>query len=161
MDQTGIEFSLQTDFSVLPVKEEDFYILLGNLLDNAMEAAGKCEPERRRILLKLYCVNEMFCICLENTSIEYPQVENGKFRSTKEEKGHGFGIENIRSIVENYGGTIRFGYTNVLHIMSIRKGELLMRNGKTIPPSRNREEDVREKVLEYWSMEKSLTGYYR
>ncbi len=112
MDQNGIEFSLQTDFSVLPVKEEDFYILLGNLLDNAMEAAGKCEPERRRILLKLYCVNEMFCICLENTSIEYPQVENGKFRSTKEEKGHGFGIENIRSIVENYGGTIRFGYTD-------------------------------------------------
>ena len=50
---------------------------------------------------------------------------------------------------------------NVLHIMSIRKGELLMRNGKTIPLSRNREEDVREKVLEYWSMEKSLTGYYR
>lgn len=50
---------------------------------------------------------------------------------------------------------------NVIHVMSIQQGELRMRDGKHIPLSRNRQDEVREKVLDYWNMEKSLTGFYR
>lgn len=81
------------------------------MLDNAIEAAEKCEPGRRRIALEISGVNGMFLLHMENTSAQKPVVKNGKLRSSKEEEGHGFGMENMRRIVENYGGIFRWEYT--------------------------------------------------
>lgn len=111
MDEEGIAFSLDAAFVEIPIAEEDFWILLGNLLDNAREAAALCEAGRRRVRLEFFTVNDTFRLFVENTSSRSPVVKNGRFCSTKEGFGHGWGTENVRMVVEKYGGSLRYEYT--------------------------------------------------
>lgn len=53
MDLKHILFRLYSDFMSLPISESEFGIVLGNLLDNAIEAAEKCELDKRWIQVDL------------------------------------------------------------------------------------------------------------
>lgn len=111
MDKEGTTFFFYGEFTEIPIAEEDFLTLLGNLLDNAQEAAALCEPGRRWVRLEFGSINDMFQLRVENASSRLPIVKNGRFSSTKPGFGHGWGTENIRSIVEKYGGILRQAYT--------------------------------------------------
>ena len=81
----------------------DLCILLGDLLDNAMEAAAESEEKQVRISVK----EEFNCLYLQisNTfSEKNSDVKN--FVSKKEAGRHGFGMRNIREIVKRYGGEL-------------------------------------------------------
>ena len=66
-------------------------MILGNLLDNAIEAAKQCAEGKRRIRLNISNRNELFQLCLENTSIQRPKVKEGRFYTTKEDRfAHGW-----------------------------------------------------------------------
>lgn len=112
MQEKGIRFSIETDVHDIPIEELDLMIIFGNLLDNAMTAAEKCEPEERCVHLKLQTVNEMFLLQMENSTTQMPEKKNGRFLSSKAEREHhGWGIENVKQIVERYDGDIQFAYT--------------------------------------------------
>lgn len=112
MDKKKIEFTLDTELQHITIPEEDFAIMLGNLLDNAVEAAGKCEKSGRYIKVKICNLNNMLLLSIENSSSEMPRLKNGTFISSKQEIGvHGLGIESVRRIVEKYDGEIHFRYT--------------------------------------------------
>lgn len=84
-------------------------IIWGNLLDNAIEAAGKCEAEERKIHLFIKNVNEMFMLRIRNTCLEKPKKEGHWFVTTKEESiYHGWGMANVKQIVESAGGEIDY-----------------------------------------------------
>ena len=105
-------FSLETDVQNVPLEEMDMMIVLGNLLENAVEAARKCAAEKRSIHLQIKNVNEMFLIIVENSSAQMPEKRKDGFVSSKTEKEwHGLGIKNIKRIVEKYSGDIQFVYT--------------------------------------------------
>ena len=110
IDSKQIDFRLEVDLTHMPLSDSDVGILLGNLFDNAIEASEKCEPDKRNIYLKLCNRNEMFYLRMSNSSSQCPKVRNGRFISSKEGDLHGFGIENVRTIVENYQGSIEFQY---------------------------------------------------
>lgn len=111
MDKKGIRFTLDTDLQNITISEEDLMIILGNLLDNAMEAAQKCAAPKRYMKLKICNINNMLLLNIENSSDEVPIVKNGKFVSSKHEPGvHGMGIESVQKIVEKYEGEIEFQY---------------------------------------------------
>ena len=79
----------------------DLCILLGDLLDNAMEAAAGSEEKQVKINVR----EEFNCLYLKiaNTfSKKHSDVE--AFVSKKETGRHGFGMRNIREIVRRYGG---------------------------------------------------------
>lgn len=81
----------------------DLCILLGDLLDNAMEAAAKSTEKRIEISIR----EEYNCLYLKisNTfSVENSDVK--AFISKKERGGHGFGMWNIQEIVKRYGGEL-------------------------------------------------------
>lgn len=112
MEEQGIAFRMETDIHEIPVEEVDMMILLGNLLDNAMNAAKACEKGKQNVFLKMQTVNEMFFLTVENTSNQIPEQRDGKFLTSKEENGyHGWGIENVKALVEKYHGEIWFSYT--------------------------------------------------
>lgn len=111
MDKQNIKFMLDIELQHIEILEEDLVIILGNLLDNAIEAAGKCEKDRRYINLKIHNLNDMLLLCVENSSCEMPKLKKDIFVSSKADKGmHGWGIESVKRIVENYSGEIHFQY---------------------------------------------------
>lgn len=111
MDENEIDFELEVDLYEIPLKDAELGIILGNLLDNAIEATRKCEPDRRKIFLRVCNPNEMFLLCLRNSSAKMPVIVDNRFITTKEDRyAHGLGVESVKRIVERYNGNISFQY---------------------------------------------------
>ncbi len=110
MDTKGINFRLEVDLTYIPLTDSQIGILLGNLFDNAIEAAEKCAYGNREIYLKLCNRNEMFYLRMYNTSDQSPKLYHGKFLSSKSGDIHGYGIENVKTIVEHHQGSIEIQY---------------------------------------------------
>ena len=110
MVEQGINFFKDIDVYNLPISGENFMIILGNLLDNAIEAAVKCEEAERRIQLLIKNVNEMFILKIGNTHMEkYPQNTGKRWKTTKDDSiSHGWGIANVRQIVACAGGKLDY-----------------------------------------------------
>lgn len=111
MDQKEISFQLELDVYEYPFEEAELGILLGNLLDNAIEACEKCVPEKREIYLHIWNVGFMFILRLKNSSSKSPMVNGQRFLTDKADKNaHGMGVELVKRILKKYGGNIDFHY---------------------------------------------------
>lgn len=81
----------------------DLCILLGDLLDNAMEAAAGSAEKQVKISVR----EEFNCLYLQISNTFSEKDSDVKtFVSKKEAGRHGFGIRNIREIVKRYGGEL-------------------------------------------------------
>ena len=113
MDENEIDFELEVDLYELPLKDAELGVLLGNLLDNAIEASRKSEVSKRKILLRICNLNDMFLLYLYNNNTQIPIAENDRFVTTKTDKyAHGLGVESVKRIVQKYNGNISFQYDN-------------------------------------------------
>jgi len=86
----------------LTVSELDLCIIIGNLMDNAIDACMELPPEKRLIRIYMDMKGNYLYFALTNTS---GGKKKKSFRSTKGE-GHGFGIARMDAVVEKYGGYI-------------------------------------------------------
>lgn len=89
------------------ITETEIAILFGNLLDNAIEAAG--ETDEKRITVEIQR-NAEYLIILISNSIKQPVLKNNKnLETSKENKDlHGIGIKSVKNIVEKHNGMIQF-----------------------------------------------------
>lgn len=111
MDEKGISFKLEVELYNIPLKEAELGIVLGNLLDNAIEAASQCELQKRNIYLKIGNMNQMFLLCIKNSSTKIPCLKKGHFVTTKEDSyAHGLGVKSVKRIVEDKNGSTCFQY---------------------------------------------------
>lgn len=111
MDTAAIKFHLDCQIDSIYLEDGDFVSMFGNLLDNAIEAAMKCEKEQREIYLSLKNINEMLYFKIKNSCTARPTQKNHRFlTSKKDEKEHGWGIESVKFIVAKYNGDISFSY---------------------------------------------------
>lgn len=111
MVKKGIEFKLEADLDKIPISEVEFVIILGNLLDNAIEAAEKCDSGDGSIYLKLRSMNNMFLIQVENTTMEKPRRVKERILSAKENQTvHGWGMENVKQLVNKNEGDYQCRY---------------------------------------------------
>lgn len=103
-----------------PLSERDMSILLGNILDNAIEAAGKTDRNQRKIYVKIYSKGNLFGISVENSLAQMPVIQDGRLISTKEDsEKHGWGMLSIQSIVTKYGGQIDYNYADQIFKINI------------------------------------------
>lgn len=81
----------------------DLVIILGNLLDNAIEAAEKSKNKIINVTILLQ--KNILKIKIEN-SFQDNNLDNIHFSSTKKDKKeqHGIGLNSVRKIVEKYNG---------------------------------------------------------
>ena len=90
----------------LRTSELDLCIIIGNLLDNAIEACLELPEEHRFIRIYMEMKSTQLYMSVTNSA---PQGKlrkaGGRFFTTKGE-GHGFGLVRIDNIVERYSGFI-------------------------------------------------------
>lgn len=89
----------------------DLNVLLGNLLDNAIDASMQTENKKLKITIKLDKGILFLNIC--NSCQRIVDGRKNFLETTKEDKvNHGIGLRNVRRIVEKYHGDIEFLYEN-------------------------------------------------
>lgn len=96
----------------LNVSDFDWCILIGNAMDNAIEAClTLLEKEKRLIQIKAVSVKNSVSITIRNTA-HPPLYSNANDRLTSKvnKEDHGFGLGNIQAIVEKYDGVIQTNY---------------------------------------------------
>lgn len=86
----------------LSVSELDLAIIIGNLLDNAMEACMELPPEERLIRIYMEIKGNYLYLALTNTAGGQKKRD---FRSHKGD-GHGLGLKRVDAIVKKYGGYV-------------------------------------------------------
>ena len=100
------------------IDDVDLIGVVGNILDNAIEAADKIEKkEERKITVEGYMseAHHFFVFSVKNTIHEIPQKNKGTFRTWKKDSDkHGIGLKNIEEILQKYNGYMNIeikGYT--------------------------------------------------
>lgn len=113
MENAGIAFEfVEYSLTSLPISEQNFCMLLGNLLDNAIEGVMRlpASSSSRGIRLAFSKVWSMLFITCTNDVDETKLKRCGEdFLTTKEHPElHGFGTKSMKKIVAESGGTIEF-----------------------------------------------------
>ncbi|MBR3151196.1 MAG: GHKL domain-containing protein [Erysipelotrichaceae bacterium] len=97
----GIDFKCVLNITNNPkIENEDLYLLLSNLLDNAIVHIGLI----KRIQVDISEVNELFKIEVINSAIGEVVDENGDFIYSNRKPDHGFGLKTIDILVNKYDG---------------------------------------------------------
>ncbi len=100
----------------IKVSNSDMCILFGNALENVYEALEKWEGKcRLDIVIKSY--KDRTFVTISNSAEEKAEELLATSKSNKEL--HGYGISNMRSVVEKYDGEIKWEYNNGMFIVSI------------------------------------------
>lgn len=107
--------SLYLDVSVPPelfVSTADLYVMLGNTLDNAIDACSELEEDKRYINLQLKMHNNLLHYRIEN-----PYV---KEHLLKKRIGiHGYGLRNVERCAEKYGGFVQKSSEDEMYVVSV------------------------------------------
>lgn len=87
----------------VPVTDVDLCVIIGNLLDNAVEENRKLPEEDRFIRIYLGQKNTQFYLAFTNAAGKKREKQGALFQSAKG-ADHGFGLVRVESIVKKYGG---------------------------------------------------------
>lgn len=100
-----VEKTIQINGQV-SIDHVDLNILIGNLMDNAMEAAGGMDAGKRKIKLVMRTDKTAFFLEINNGfKGERIRNEKGVFLTNKREKKyHGIGLKSVEGIVKKYDG---------------------------------------------------------
>lgn len=89
----------------------DINVILGNLLDNALEALKECE--NRRITVSMRYESGIIYIVIQNTCKGEPPAVSVKGA------GHGLGLHSVRRTLEAYHGELKTNYENNLFTAAV------------------------------------------
>lgn len=106
-DKQGIDMDITMNVPTgLPISAINITAILGNLLDNSMEAVRGLE--KRWISVYIFWTGNRLNIQVSNPCVGQAVKEKGKYLTTKEEKTwHGYGLQNVKEAVEQYEGTMK------------------------------------------------------
>lgn len=121
-----IEMRFETnDLSGIHIHPTDCTIVLGNLLDNAIEACQKL-PENERwiqvsIVRNFLPNNQIGSVYISVLNPSAPvKIVNQNIATTKPNASfHGFGLRNVKTILEKYGAEYDIAYENGMFAFSL------------------------------------------
>jgi len=113
-NQMAKEAGIHLDISILAkIKREEFAdvdmcCVVGNLLDNCLEALKDYPSEQKKATLEIQRKGDMLFITSRNAYVgERKQSAHG-FRTTKQDaKNHGYGLSGIKRVCEKYHGSLQ------------------------------------------------------
>ncbi len=104
----GIEFRVDLCIPMqMPFKGADISLILGNLLENAVEAARKVEEEKYIRVSVKYDKSNLLIFVENNYKDPLIKTKDGKLKSTKEDtENHGIGLRSVCRVVDKYQGAV-------------------------------------------------------
>lgn len=120
-ESKNIKFSTQLDdLSNFPLPDEELVIVMANLIDNAIEACEKIPDEKSRyILLKIKIIDGTSFLYIENSTGEPVKVVNNRIVTTKNNSiYHGYGLQNIFAVLDQYNAIYSLDYEEISNIFS-------------------------------------------
>lgn len=118
----GIEFTVKLDIPMqLPFDNADMCIILGNSLDNALEANMRMGGKERYIKLNMRMDIHNLAIIIENSyDGKIYKDKAGKLLTRKNNKiDHGLGLYSIQRAVDKYHGLMNTRYTENKFVLEI------------------------------------------
>lgn len=97
----------------------DLNIILGNLIDNAIDAVQKVSDKEIQLHVKFQ--KGIFKIKIENVYDGICNIAEGRYLTTKNgiSETHGYGLDNVKKIVEKYSGTMDIDSSNYRFLVKI------------------------------------------
>lgn len=104
----------------MSIRDTDLCVILGNLMDNAMEACGKVTEEERFIRIYIDIVRKQFYISITNAAPQVLSFEEQNYISNKR-GNHGHGMKRVQLSVDKYDG-----YLNLKNEAGVFVSELMI-----------------------------------
>lgn len=113
-NQNGVDIVFDIDIpSNISIKPYDAAIILGNLLDNAIEAVVKSDVIDKKINCNIKFNKGVLLIDIKNSFDGNILHKGNEFITTKSDKKmHGLGLKNVKASVEKYNGSIDIDHNN-------------------------------------------------
>lgn len=110
----GIQPEIKIDIpNTLPCNIYDMNIILSNLFDNAIEASRITKEKVIKVSMKY--AKGILCIKISNSHSNLIKKNNAYFITTKSNsKVHGYGINNVKRILEKYNGNIEIEHDDYM-----------------------------------------------
>jgi sensor histidine kinase regulating citrate/malate metabolism len=87
----------------ISVADVDLCVILGNLLDNAIEACGRMEEGARFLRVYMRVNTSQFYLSVQNSAREEPDFDERNYISRKR-GNHGLGMKRVKAMVDKYHG---------------------------------------------------------
>lgn len=105
------EINIDIPKSLNNIGNSDIIIILGNLIDNAIEANIKLPEESRKIILDIIYDKGIIDISIKNNYNGEINYKNNEILSTKGNFfTHGIGMKNIEEVVKKYNGNLKIDF---------------------------------------------------
>ena len=102
-----IDFQVRLDsLSGVVIPNAELCILLGNALDNALEASLYLPEDQRAVWVEICYAKKCLLISLRNRYAGELKLRGSRLQSRKGEKGHGIGIFSMQKAATKLGGTM-------------------------------------------------------
>ena len=116
----GITITVKAELIELDLSEQEMIALLGNALDNAIEACRDVEGQNKWIRVLIRRMQDMTNIKISNPYASVVRDGKGNLVTTKADKtAHGLGIKGMQVIVENHGGVMNYGTEGQIFVLQI------------------------------------------
>ncbi len=92
-------------------------IVLCNLLENAMLASA--QSQEKQLSLHIEEKKGMLIVCIKNTHSGNIVASGEQLISTKEGEEHGFGLANVKNIIEMYQGSMKVTYDDKTFLVKV------------------------------------------
>lgn len=119
------KYGINTDFSAaapstVAIAEPDLWVLLGNCLENAIEACCRYAGGDKYIKLTVKQQGEMLGITLDNSyQDEIRKDKDNAFLSSKALSRAGVGLRSVQTVVDKYHGMLRVNYDGKVFCVSV------------------------------------------
>lgn len=108
LTKVNIEYPHNTN-----IRSVDLTTVLGNLLDNALEALETATGDLRFLNLTIRRINDMLIVKVENGCADAPILQDGQLQTTKKDTiFHGWGIKSVLAAAQRYDGTVDTNFHN-------------------------------------------------
>lgn len=98
----------------------DIYSLLGNLIDNAIEAVERMDESMRWLKVKIKADDSNILIVMENPYSGCLQKEKGRYTSTKADgHKHGIGLKIVEDIAAKYQGEVQIEDAEQIFVVKV------------------------------------------
>lgn len=103
------------------IEDTDLCVLLGNLLENAIEGCSSVPEEKRKIKLRISTHAANLMLTLDNTFSGTLLTENGEYLSSKRQNGQkGIGLSSVAALTEKYNGSLYIEEKNGWFMVSVQ-----------------------------------------